>query len=219
MPSPFPGMDPYLERNWLDVRADLVALARSAVNELLPEDLVARMNERRVNLGPEAQERGKTFITILDSDGETLVTVIEFLSPADKFGDGEEQYRRARDELMAAKVNGVEVDLVRQGAWRSLLAPVVVPAEANNTYRAVVRRTPYRNVELYPFSLRRALPKLSIPLRLKDPEIVLDLQALVDQAYRNGRYDRTDYSKDCRPPLEGEDALWADQILRAAGLR
>ncbi|HXE54615.1 MAG TPA: DUF4058 family protein, partial [Tepidisphaeraceae bacterium] len=46
MPSPFPGMDPYLERHWLDVHTALVADARRALNRLLPAGLVARVEER-----------------------------------------------------------------------------------------------------------------------------------------------------------------------------
>jgi hypothetical protein len=46
MKSPFPGMDPYLERHWLDVHASLVAAARNSLNTQLPEDLIARTEER-----------------------------------------------------------------------------------------------------------------------------------------------------------------------------
>lgn len=46
MPSPFPGMDPYLERHWLDVHTTLITLAKSALNRSLPPDLIARSEER-----------------------------------------------------------------------------------------------------------------------------------------------------------------------------
>src|ERR1051326_6860948 len=46
MKSPFPGMDPYLERHWPDVHASLVSAARDSLNSRLPPDLVARMEER-----------------------------------------------------------------------------------------------------------------------------------------------------------------------------
>ena len=46
MPSPFPGMDPYLEPHWLDVHTSLVAGARRALNKELPSGLVARVEER-----------------------------------------------------------------------------------------------------------------------------------------------------------------------------
>ena len=45
MPSPFPGMDPYLEPFWLDVHARLVTYAADALAEQLPEDLVASTEE------------------------------------------------------------------------------------------------------------------------------------------------------------------------------
>ena len=46
MSSPFPGMDPYLERHWLDVHAHLVTYAADVLNTLLPEDLIASTEER-----------------------------------------------------------------------------------------------------------------------------------------------------------------------------
>lgn len=46
MKSPFPGMDPYLEPHWRDVYSSLVIEARNALNERLPEDLIARAEER-----------------------------------------------------------------------------------------------------------------------------------------------------------------------------
>ncbi|GMU24592.1 MAG: hypothetical protein AMXMBFR13_46660 [Phycisphaerae bacterium] len=46
MKSPFPGMDPYLERHWPDIHTSLVGSAREALNQGLPPDLVARAEER-----------------------------------------------------------------------------------------------------------------------------------------------------------------------------
>lgn len=46
MQSPFPGMDPFLEPHWVDVHSSLVVGARDELNQLLPEDLVARSEER-----------------------------------------------------------------------------------------------------------------------------------------------------------------------------
>src|SRR5215212_5168647 len=46
MKSPFPGMDPYLERHWLDVHGSLVFGARDVLNRNLPDDLIARAEER-----------------------------------------------------------------------------------------------------------------------------------------------------------------------------
>jgi hypothetical protein len=45
MPSPFPGMDPYLEAHWRDVHASLVIYARDALQGVLPGALRARVEE------------------------------------------------------------------------------------------------------------------------------------------------------------------------------
>src|SRR5207249_3313977 len=47
MPSPFPGMDPYLESHWRDVHASLIIYTRDALQDSLPRELRARV-ERRV---------------------------------------------------------------------------------------------------------------------------------------------------------------------------
>jgi hypothetical protein len=46
MNSPFPGMDPYLERHWGDVHQALVTYIRDQLQSSLPGDLRARMQER-----------------------------------------------------------------------------------------------------------------------------------------------------------------------------
>src|SRR5437667_4563809 len=45
MPSPFPGMDPYLEAHWRDVHARLVIYASDALQAVLPRSLRARVEE------------------------------------------------------------------------------------------------------------------------------------------------------------------------------
>jgi Protein of unknown function (DUF4058) len=46
MQSPFPGMDPYLERHWGDVHQALITYIRDQLQAILPDDLRARMQER-----------------------------------------------------------------------------------------------------------------------------------------------------------------------------
>lgn len=48
MRSPFPGMDPYLERHWLDVHHSLCTYARDALQPQLRPALLARVEERVV---------------------------------------------------------------------------------------------------------------------------------------------------------------------------
>lgn len=45
MPSPFPGMDPYLEAHWGDVHTSIATYARNQLQPQLPPDLRARVEE------------------------------------------------------------------------------------------------------------------------------------------------------------------------------
>ena len=46
MGSPFPGMDPYLEQFWGDLHHTMINRSRAAIQKQLPDDLVARVDER-----------------------------------------------------------------------------------------------------------------------------------------------------------------------------
>lgn len=161
------------------------------------------------------------YIEIVETSGNRLITVIEVLSPANKRGKGLEAFREKREKLVDGNVHFVEIDLIRQGDWRALLRPHKCIKQALTTYRATVRLvTDPIGVYLYPISLRGGLPRLPIPLRPGDSTVEIDLQSLVETAYRNGRYATTlDYRQPCDPPLEGDDAAWADELLKAAGKR
>ena len=46
MNSPFPGLDPYLEKFWGDAHHSFITYTRDAIQSTLPDDLVARVEER-----------------------------------------------------------------------------------------------------------------------------------------------------------------------------
>lgn len=48
MKSPYPGMDPYLEQFWPDIHASLIIYAHDQIEEQLPGNLIARVEERVV---------------------------------------------------------------------------------------------------------------------------------------------------------------------------
>jgi hypothetical protein len=69
----------------------------------------------------------------------------------------------------------------------------------------------------YPLPLQSALPPINIPLRPADKDVRLDLNAILDLAYRKGRYRATiDYRVPPDPPLSADDAKWARALLRKA---
>jgi hypothetical protein len=163
------------------------------------------------------------FIEILDAAlGNRVITVIEVLSLANKLpGEGQDLYVRKQQELRQGQVSLVEIDLLRTGR-RLLPVPVRrLPSEYRTAYQVWVRRgwQPL-SVEIYRASLREPLPTIKIPLRQSDSDVLLDLQALIEQAYRNGSYEEDiDYHEDPEPPLGKSDARWAHALLVNKGLR
>lgn len=260
MKSPFPGMDPYLERRWQDIHQRLCTYACDQLNERLGKGLVARLGERLIVQSEDEPPRAiypdvrvieqtgfesagqavavleevaepllvplpddpelQSFIDIAELDSGRLITSIEFLSQTNKkSGPGRKHYKQKQKELIAARVNLVEIDLLRYGRRAFVIPRHEFPESARAPYYATIVRARRRRVELYPISLRKPLPSLRIPLRPTDVDVVLRLQPLFDMAYRNGRYDQTDYSRDCSPALAPEDQQWATELLTAAGRR
>lgn len=71
----------------------------------------------------------------------------------------------------------------------------------------------------WPIRLSQPLPSIPIPLKPDDPDVSLDLQTVLSTAYNRAGYDLSvDYAREPVPPLNGEWASWADQLLRARGL-
>jgi len=68
--------------------------------------------------------------------------------------------------------------------------------------------------------VRNRIPVFTLPLQKGDEEPEVDIGKLLGEIYDRAGYDlRIDYRADAEPPLEGKDALWADELLRNAGLR
>ncbi|MFN0053188.1 MAG: DUF4058 family protein [Planctomycetales bacterium] len=168
------------------------------------------------------EPRTPRHIEIVDmSDGERLITAIEFLSPANKIGvAGRIAYLQKQKEYLDARVNLVEIDLIREGHHILSVPEERLPIDYRTPYRICVRRGNRPNrPEVYRAPLRHPLPNLRIPLRPTDRDIMLRLQPLLDECYRDGRYYRLDYTKEPTPHLSADDAQWADSLLRETGRR
>jgi hypothetical protein len=189
------------------------ALAPAAGDVAVAEPLVIPASSEGVR---------EPFIEIIDvSSGGRLVTVIEFLSPANKLTkDGKRKYRQKQEEVMAAGINMVEVDLTRAGVRELLYPTAQLPEHYQTAYLACVRRGMGADqYEVYRMPLRERLPGIRIPLREADPDAAIDLQKLVDQAYEEGRYDDIDYRVPPVPGFEGEVEAWGVGVLGGAGKR
>ena len=257
MPSPFPGMDPFLEGpRWPDFHHEFISALRAQLVPQVRPRYVIHV-ERRVYL--EHKPNGDTLIvrpdvTILEDDSHTagreggndtvlavastptvltlpipervreafltmrereteeVVTVIEFLSPGNKrsSGDGQREYLDKRESVLLSATHLVELDLLRGGER----LPVVEPLPPADYYAFVSRASRRPRVEVYPWSLRRPMPSIDIPLAGDDPDVTLDLQAAFNTVYDRTGYDYSlDYQRDIVPPLSDEDTEWVRQTL------
>jgi hypothetical protein len=162
-------------------------------------------------------------VRVLDTTlGKRVVTAVEVLSPVNKTSRaGRDQYERRREKLVKdSSVNLVEIDLLLSGSPLLLVPAELMPYEYYHPYRITVLRSHgERHLEMYKASFRERLPVIPIPLRAKDEDAVLDVQALVEQCYAAGPGRLIDYRQQVRPRLYGPDADWVDALLRKKGLR
>ncbi|MDB5301257.1 MAG: hypothetical protein JWO87_2920 [Phycisphaerales bacterium] len=227
--NPFPGMNPYLEQRWGDVHAALVTYARDRLQEALPDDLRARMQERvfietepGISSEIPADQITESYIEIIDArSGGRVITVIEIISRANKApGPGRDLYLRKQADVRSGNANLVEIDLLRGGQLVSMALPELISPEHKAPYHvSVFRASAPTWLEYYGAPLRRALPTIRVPLRATDLDGALNLQELVDMAYQRGRYDDIDYLEPLRPSLPPDDAAWVDSILKTAGIK
>ena len=251
MPSPFPGMNPYLERRakWASFHHQIISTSLELLAIQLNENYVIEVEQRVYIHEPSALERelriadvgvsslkrpgsGAStatinapslitlpdavtteyvpFLTIRDVDDNEVVTVIEILSPTNKYsGPDRDQYIAKRRELFRSHSHFVEIDLLRGG-------PRMPPEDQIPTcdYCAIVSRASDRpQAGVWPWRLRDAMPELPIPLHPADSDIVLDLKAALDLVYDRGQYYRNLYVRAPEPQLARDDAAWAAQFV------
>ena len=264
MPSPFPGMDPYLEdpEIWPDVHHALITAVRADLQARLPSRYRARIDVRLVIQEPEpyaylpdvtvsevsepeahyatmadpgtgitadepvtvvasGEPIRQGFIEIRFSRGGEVVTVIEILSPSNEGrGHGRKEYLQKQQDLLESDIHLIEIDLLR-GGEHTIAAPPYSLRDLTGDYWGCVHRAENGpEFEIYAAPIRQRLPRIKVPLRAPDPDVVLDLPAAFSRCYDEARYEREiDYAADPAVPLRPEDREWASALLTAAGLR
>jgi hypothetical protein len=161
----------------------------------------------------------ESYIAILDrKSGQEVVTVIELVSPTNKYaGPGRDSYLDKQQEVLSSRTHLVEIDLLRAGP-HVLAVPERLVRRPYDYLISVNRAKGRRDwFEIYPRTLRDRLPRFRIPLAGDDPDVVLDMQAVLAQTYEAGRFrNRPDYDAPCVPPLSPDDQAWADRLIREA---
>lgn len=262
MPSPFPGMDPYLEDplGWGDFHHSAIIYTRAALVPQLPPDYAARVEERVYFLpgtdnqiipdnfvvhrptalagtGPRAAvlsgdydppivlhvtpiEVRELYIEIYSlRENQRVVTVIEILSPTNKAPNsrGRRLYKEKQSQVLESLTHLVEIDLLRDGEYTVAAPQEVLREESRWDYLACLHRgEQMETFEVWPISLRERLPRIAVPLDFGVSDLSLDLQAVLDRCYDEGGYAmQSDYTQPPVPPLAGDDAAWAEELLRA----
>jgi hypothetical protein len=219
MPSPFPGMDPYLEHPeiWPGVHLLLIAaLAESLTPQLRPKYAVSVEVKEDEDTVLESQVR-QGYLEVREVATREVVTVIELLSPVNKrSGQGLNSYEDKRDRILGSSTHLVEIDLLRSGASIGLAEQGI-----RSDYRVLVSRAEVRpRADLYPFDVQDLMPLFPVPLRGDDGEPVVDLKGLLDQVYDRAGYDlKLEYGGAVVPELAKTDRDWAEALLVQKGLR
>ncbi|MEM9219888.1 MAG: DUF4058 family protein [Cyanobacteria bacterium P01_F01_bin.150] len=262
MPSPFPGMDPYLEGYlWPDVHSALANKIRQTLTPLLRPNYTARLDvyltedtspgtglgilypdveilethQRPSPIAPNATANNGstsalitpptlslpvlqpvqvrlTNVEIRDTANNRLITSIEILSPVNKREPGLATYRQKRHRIYQANVHLLELDLLRRGTrpFAQLRLPEVA-------YCIALTRAKSQQMELWPIDLKTALPVVPIPLAGSDPDVPLDLQAMLTSIYEEAAYDLSlDYNQGPPPPALSEDeGQWIASVLES----
>lgn len=152
----------------------------------------------------------ETFIEILHQPDRSLVAVLELLSPANKEYPGRTEYLAKRRALLNQEVHLVELDLLLGG--RRL--PLERPLPAADYYYLLSRGEQRLNCQVYSWGLREPLPKLPVPLRPRDPEIMIDLAVVFRTSYERGRFGRRiDYRGAFPPAIREADKEWAKMLI------
>lgn len=258
MPSPFPGMDPYLEERslWPDVHSSLISYIREVLQPQVRPKYIARIGERielasvqkgyipdvmivqppgnparsvaqagvmvadePITLAFLEEERHIPYIEIIYRATGDVVTVIEVISPANKSGEGRNEYLRKQKDLLNSQVNLVEIDLLGFGQPTTLARTANITTPADWRYVITISRVHRRkSLEVYAFSLRDRLPRCRIPLRAVDPDVVLDLPTVFDRCYDVGGYDLLiDYTQEPSTTLSEDEAVWVHRHLQEQG--
>lgn len=223
--SPFPGMDPWIEGwCWGDFHHTFIACAAAMLNRQPRHNVVARIFVREFidhdvaddllrDRGICVQRRGSL-------PEENAVTVIEFPTLWVKTNYNRRvAYLNRRMTWIDAGVNLVEIDLLRTGKYTSLVNYEHLPPDSKTAYRVCLRQAEHDEVKLWAINIRDRLPTIPIPTDSENNSLMLNMQELHDLCYDKGRYDDIDYTREPDPPLEPDDAEWADALLREKGLR
>jgi hypothetical protein len=227
MPSPFPGMDPFLEdeKLWPEFHHHLVMSLYQLLLPSLADRYRARIGQRQyvteqaLFTSIVREEHCEEYIEARQRSDGKLVTIVELVSPSNKLTTtGRQVYLHRRREHRSQGAGLVEIDLILQGQ------PTLDYSRDNLPewdYAVTVTRAsqPERH-EIYTSTLQKRLPRFKLPLAVDDRDTVLDLQACFLRAFDQGGFAaRIDYRREPATQVCDSDREWLDKLLKEQKLR
>ena len=167
-----------------------------------------------LRMAPEADETSTRVVRVYESESGQLVTSLELLSPFNKrSGEGLEQYRIKRGNLLRAEVHLIEIDLLRGGIHPA--SEVNYPPLEADYFLFVNRAGARRISEIWPVALNERLPVIPVPLLEPDPDVPLDVNGAIHAVYHRARYEwRIKYQRPVPPPeLRPAMVEWVRGVL------
>lgn len=224
MPSPLPGMDPFLEHpsNWPAFHRHLIGSVYQILLPGLVDRYRARVSTRTYtsNLvlftSVTRQQYEEEYIEIRSRGDGRLVTLIDVVSIGNRTTTaGRTAYLSTRAAAQSERAGVVEFDMLTQG-----LPPVdfdrsSLPAHDHTV--TVTRGGSPDRYEIYTSGVRRRLPKFKLPLAADDRDTVLDLQIAFSRAYDTGQFEKMiDYTSPLPADvkLTDEDREWVHALVK-----
>ena len=151
----------------------------------------------------------ESWIEIRHRPDHSLVAVLELLSPTNKRREHRSKYLAKRRAVLRHHVHLVELDLLLDGD------PLVPPYEypLGDCFALVARGERPGFCDVHAWSVRDRLPRLPIPLKAPDADVVVDLQAIFGRAFDQGDYsDSINYDQRPEVVLSEADSQWAAEL-------
>jgi hypothetical protein len=190
MPSPFPGMDPFLEcpKRWPAFQHQFVAALYQHLLPGLVDRYRARVAARTYTTelplftSVLREDRSEEYVELRDRTDGRLVTLVDLVSPANRTTAlGRDQYLATRKAAEQARAAIVEIDLVTQGTPMLDYARDNLPEMDYSI--TVTRPTAPGKYEIYTINLAKRLPKFRLPLATDEKDAVVELQDVFRRAF------------------------------------
>ncbi|MDB5322315.1 MAG: hypothetical protein JWN40_3946 [Phycisphaerales bacterium] len=150
------------------------------------------------------------YIEVVRRGDNTLVAVLELLSPTNKRGVGRGEYLLKRDQILRGPAHLVEVDMLLRGPRMPFREGL-----PEGHYFAMISRADRRpECEVFPWTVQDRPPAIPIPLETPDADVVIDLHQVYSTTFERGPYDElVRYDRPVGFPMAEDMQKWVGERL------